>query len=200
MLSALVATLRTWADGAGGPGVLALAALDSSFLALPNATDALVMYLSIQRPSLWWYYAGMALAGTLAGSWPLYLLGRKGGEAAVARRFGGPRGSAAVAAYRRSAFLAILIPAFLPPPVPVKIFIVLAGATALPLWQGAAALALGRGARVFGEALLAAAYRDEALAAFEDHGLTLGLVALGVVTLAGVLGLAWTRTRPVGDA
>jgi hypothetical protein len=42
-----------WADSAGGLGVFVVAVLDSSVMALPNATDALVMYLTIQHPA-WW--------------------------------------------------------------------------------------------------------------------------------------------------
>ena len=62
--------------------------------------------------------------------------------------------------YQRSAFAAILVPAFLPPPLPFKIFAVLAGATALPAWRFALALALGRGARHVAEGVLAAAYGE----------------------------------------
>lgn len=191
MLADLVQAVRLWADGAGGLGVFAVAVLDSSVFALPNATDALIMYLTVQHPAWWWYYAAMGIAGVLVGSWPLYVLARRGGEAFLRRRLTGPRSAGAVGFYRRSAFLAIALPAFAPPPMPLKIFVLLAGATAFAPWRVLAALALGRGGRHAIEAGLAAAYRDEAVRAFERYGPTLAIgVAVGV-TLACAGAYAW---------
>ncbi len=186
MFSAFLQAVRAWADGAGGLGVFVVAVLDSSVLALPNATDALVMYLTIQQPASWWYYAAMATAGAVVGSWPLYLVARRGGAAFLGSRLSGPRASGAVAWYKRSAFAAIAGPAFVPPPMPLKIFVLLAGATAYAPWRLVAALVLGRGSRHAIEAGLAAAYREQALQAFERYGATLALGLAGAVTLVAV--------------
>ena len=196
MLAELVQAVRAWADGAGGLGVLAVAVLDSSILALPNVTDGLIMYLTLQQPAWWWYHALMGTAGVVIGSWPLYVVARRGGEAFLGRRLSGPRASDAVAFYRRSAFLAIALPAFTPPPMPLKIFVLLAGATGYPPWRVLSALAIGRGGRHAIEAGFAAAYRDEALAAFERYGATLALGVLAAVTIACVGVYAWHRRRP----
>lgn len=195
MLAELVQALRVWADGAGGLGVFAIALLDSSILALPNATDALIMYLTLQHPAWWWYYAGMGIAGVIVGSWPLYVVARRGGEAFVRRRLSGPRAASALAFYRRSAFLAIALPAFTPPPMPLKIFVLLAGATAFAPWRVASALALGRGGRHAIEAGLAAAYRDDAIRAFERYGPSLAIGVLVAVTLACAGIYAWHVRR-----
>lgn len=195
MLAELVQAVRVWADGAGGLGVFAVAVLDSSVLALPNATDALIMYLTVQHPARWWYYAGMGIAGVVVGSWPLYVVARRGGEAFLGRRLSGPRASSALAFYRRSAFLAIALPAFTPPPMPLKIFVLLAGATAFAPWRVVSALALGRGSRHALEAGLAAAYREEAVQAFSAYGPTLALAVLVTVTLTGFGLYAWHTRR-----
>jgi len=195
MLAELVQAVRVWADGAGGLGVFAVAVLDSSVLALPNATDALIMYLTVQHPARWWYYAAMGIAGVVVGSWPLYVVARRGGEAFLGRRLNGPRASSALAFYRRSAFLAIAVPAFTPPPMPLKIFVLLAGATAFAPWRVVAALALGRGGRHAIEAGLAAAYRDEAVHAFEQYGPSLAIAVLVAVTLACMGVYAWHVKR-----
>lgn len=197
MLAELVQAVRVWADGAGGLGVFAVAVLDSSVLALPNATDALIMYLTVRHPARWWYYAAMGIAGVVVGSWPLYVVARRGGEAFLGKRLNGPRASSALAFYRRSAFLAIALPAFTPPPMPLKIFVLLAGATAFAPWRVVAALALGRGGRHAIEAGLAAAYRDEAVRAFEHYGPSLAIGVLVAVTLACMGVYAWhvKRTR-----
>ena len=186
MFSAFLQAVRAWADGAGGLGVFVVAVLDSSVLALPNATDALVMYLTIQQPAWWGYYAAMATAGAVVGSWPLYLVARRGGAAFLGSRLSGPRASGAVAWYKGSAFAAIAGPAFVPPPMPLKIFVLLAGATAYAPWRLVAALVLGRGSRHAIEAGLAAAYREQALQAFERYGATLALGLAGAVTLVAV--------------
>jgi membrane protein YqaA with SNARE-associated domain len=197
MLSDLARAVGAWAEGAGGLGVLVVAVLDSSVLALPNATDALIMYLTIQHPAWWWYYAGMGIAGVVLGSWPLYLLARRGGQTALGRRLAGARSSRLLGWYDRSAFLGIAGPAFLPPPFPLKIFVLLAGAAAYPLWRVSVALALGRGTRHALEAGLAAIYRDEAVRAFERYGPELALAMLAVATALCLGVLVWQRRRAI---
>lgn len=194
-MSDLVSAVRLWADGAGAAGVFIVAVLDSSILALPNATDALIMYLTIQHPAWWWYYAAVATAGAVVGSWPLYLLARRGGEAFLARRASGPRADAAVRWYRRSAFSAIAIPAFSPPPMPLKIFVLLAGATAFAPWRVVAALTLGRGARHGLETLLAMRYREEAVAAVTRYGAPGALALMVLVAIAGLSLFLWHSRR-----
>jgi membrane protein YqaA with SNARE-associated domain len=197
MLSGLVATLRAWADQAGGLGLFVLSVLDSAAIPLPNATDALIIYLTLQQPALWWWYAGAAVAGAVVGSLPLYWIGRRGGEALFRRRFSGRGGAAALAWYRRSAFGAILIPAFLPPPLPFKIFAVLAGVTALPVWRFALALTLGRSVRHGVEGLLAAYYGNRAGAIFDEWKAAIALSLAAAVLLAGAA-MLWRRRAASG--
>ncbi len=195
MFAEIVQAVRVWADSAGGLGVLAVAVLDSSVLALPNVTDGLIMYLTVREPSWWWYYAAIGTAGAIIGSAPLYLLARRGGQAFLDRRLAGPRFAGALTWYRRSSFAALAGPAFVPPPMPLKPFVLLAGATAFPLWRLVAALALGRGSRHFLEAALAAYYRDEAIRAFERYGVTLAVVMLGLVTAVTAGLYVWHMRR-----
>ncbi len=197
MFPGLVASVRAWADGAGATGVFVVALLDSSALALPNAIDALIMYLTIQRPALWWFYAATATAGAVLGSLPLYALAKRGGDAFIERRLSGSMAAAAVAWYRRSAFTAIAVAAFTPPPMPLKPFVLLAGATGLSHWRVAAAIAAGRGARHSIETLLAMRYRDQATAAIERYGIPGAIVVMGIVAAAVVGAHLWhTRTQP----
>ncbi|MGE0813559.1 MAG: YqaA family protein [Vicinamibacterales bacterium] len=193
MFAGIVQAVRAWADGAGGLGVLVVALLDSSVLALPNASDALIMYLAIREPGRWWYYAAMGVAGVVAGSWPLYLLARRGGQAFVERRLARTRASRLMDWYARSAFAGLAVPAFLPPPFPLKIFVLAAGAAGYPWWRVAAALTLGRGARHVLEAGLAAVYRDQAVVAVDRYGATLGLAGAGAVAAVFVAVLVWQR-------
>lgn len=195
MFAEMARTVGAWAEGAGGLGVLVVAILDSSVLALPNATDALIMYLTLRDPALWWYYAGLGVVGVIIGSSPLYLLARRGGQTMLGRHLDRARASGMLGFYERNAFAGLAGPAFLPPPFPLKIFVLLAGAAAYPIARVAAALALGRGARHVLEAGLAAAYRDQAIRAFETHGpaLAIGMLAFVTVLLAAVFVWQWRR-------
>ena len=186
--------VRAWADGAGATGVFIVAVLDSVALALPNATDALIMYLTIQQPELWWYYAAVATIGAVVGSLPLYVLAQRGGEAYLKKR-SGRRTAAALAWYRRSAFTAIAVPAFVPPPMPIKIFVLLAGATGFSPWRVAAAIALGRGTRHVIETLLAMRYGNEAVQAMERYGATGAVVAMGAMAAVGMGAYLWYVRR-----
>ncbi|MEZ5293626.1 MAG: hypothetical protein R2745_21260 [Vicinamibacterales bacterium] len=193
MFAGVVQAVRAWADGAGGLGVLVVALLDSSVLALPNASDALIMYLAIREPGRWWYYAAMGIAGVVAGSWPLYLLARRGGQAFMERRLARSPTSRLMDWYARSAFVGLAVPAFLPPPFPLKVFVLAAGAAGYPWWRVAAALTLGRGARHLLEAGLASVYRDQAVQAVERYGATLAVAVAALVAVVFVAVLVWQR-------
>lgn len=195
MLSEMARAVGEWADGAGGLGVFVLAVLDSSLLALPNATDALIMYLSIKDPGWWWYYAAMGVAGVVIGSWPLYVVARRGGQAFLGRQLTRARSSGLLGLYERSAFVGLAGPAFLPAPFPLKVFVLLAGAAVYPVWRVMAALTLGRGARHVLEAGLAAAYRDDAVRAFDRWGPSLAIAMMALATAFCVALLLWYRRR-----
>ena len=141
------------------------------------------------------YYALMATLGSIAGCLVLYYLGRKGGEALLRRRFGGPRLERAMGFYQRYGVLAVAIPAILPPPSPFKIFVVMAGVAKLPVVHFVSAIALARGFRYFGEGWLAVRYGDQALMMLEEHGrvITLGLAAVAVTALVAYV--VWSGRR-----
>ena len=57
----------------------------------------------------------------------------------------------------------LIIPAMLPPPMPFKIFVLLAGVSGVSRGRFLAAVAVGRGTRYGGEAQLARMYGEQAL-------------------------------------
>ena len=70
----------------GGPGLFAVAFLDSSFISLPQINDLLVV-LMVTRDKAWMpYYAAMATLGSVAGCYVIYRLAEKGGEAFLRKR------------------------------------------------------------------------------------------------------------------
>jgi membrane protein YqaA with SNARE-associated domain len=156
-------SLGRWLGTFGGPGLFAVAFLDSSFLSLPEVNDILVVTFVMQHKERLVYYALMSTLGSLAGCFLVYLAGLKGGEAFLQRRFSAGRVKRGMNAFRRYGWLAILVPALLPPPAPFKIFILLAGVTRVRPRTFALAITIGRGLRYSVEGLLAVWYGDMAI-------------------------------------
>ena len=182
------------AEALGAPGLFIVAALDSSFLSLPQINDLLLILSVTRRPHLMPLYATMSTLGSLAGCFAMYYIGRKGEDALIKRRFSGPRTARALALFNRFGMLAVLVPAILPPPAPFKIFVILAGASRMSPWTFAVAVVLGRGFRYFGEGLLAVWYGERALRFIEDNGRQIGL-GVGLAVLVGGLLYFWMRSR-----
>jgi membrane protein YqaA with SNARE-associated domain len=193
-----VKTLIAWVQGVavslGAPGLFLVAALDSSFLSLPQINDLLLILSVARHPHLMPLYAAMSTLGSLAGCFVMYAIGRKGEDALIKRRFSGPRSQRALALFNRFGMLAVLVPAILPPPAPFKIFVILAGASRMSPWRFAIAIVLGRGFRYVGEGLLAVWYGEQALAFLETHGREVALYT-GLAVLVLGAGYLWWRSR-----
>ena len=193
----MILAIRDWALGLGGWGLFVIALLDSSFLAFPQVNDALVLVLSARDPGSMAAYVTAATLGSVAGCFLLYLVGRRGGEAFLRRRFKGAHVDRALRLYQRWGVLAIAVPALLPPPTPFKLFVLLGGAAGVHPAAFVTAVGLGRGLRYLVQGYLAVAYGDRALAMMRTHGgdlaLVLGAVAVGL--LAGWMGWKWLQRR-----
>ncbi|MDE3153495.1 MAG: VTT domain-containing protein [Acidobacteriota bacterium] len=179
----------------GGVGLFIVTFLDSSFLSLPEAADLLLIWMVVQHKPRMLYYSSMATLGSIAGCFVLYYVTRKAGDAFVRRRFKAERIERGFQLFQRYGVLVLLIPSLLPPPSPFKIFVLLAGVVAISPVKFVSAIALGRGARYFGEGLLALWYGEQAMAFLRTHGLTMFLVAT-VLILALTFGRRlWRRPR-----
>jgi membrane protein YqaA with SNARE-associated domain len=195
MLNTIIATIREWASGMGGPGLFILAALDSSFLSFPQINDLLVIFLSTQHPQRMPYYAGMTTIGSLVGCFVLYVFARRGGEVFLRKRFSGAKVERGLALYQRHGLLAVIVPSLLPPPTPFKLFVLLAGAAQVSPWKFGAAVALGRGIRYFGQGYLAVLYGERAAAIVQEHGRVAGLVLAATALVIGVSYYFWKKRQ-----
>ena len=52
-LQRLVDIITPWAEQLGAPGLALVAMLDSSFLSLPQVTDALIVAFTLKHPERW---------------------------------------------------------------------------------------------------------------------------------------------------
>src|SRR5688572_4660442 len=68
------------------PGVMLMGALDASLVFfLPLGIDFVVIIMTARNPSLFWMYALLAAAGSVAGGATTYWIGWKVGEHGLAR-------------------------------------------------------------------------------------------------------------------
>jgi membrane protein YqaA with SNARE-associated domain len=193
MLQTITTAIQNWAAELGGVGLFIVAALDSSFLSFPQVNDLLIIYLSTKYPARMPYYAGMTTIGSLLGCFALFAVTWRGGEAFLRRRFSGARVDRGLALYQRHGLLAVVIPALLPPPVPLKLFVLLAGAARVAPWKFGIAILIGRGIRYFGQGYLAVLYGERAAVLVRENGTAVG-IGLALLALAiGVSYYLWRR-------
>ena len=184
----------------GAPGLFLVALLDSSILSLPEIADLLIVWMVVQNKERFALYALSATLGSIVGCLALYYIGLKGGEALIRRRFRPASVDRTLAVFRRYGMLAVLIPSLLPPPAPFKIFVLLAGAAEIRVRQFVAAIAIGRGIRYFGEALLAVRYGDSAITFLRKNASTVSLGLAVLLACALLVYILWRRARVPRDA
>jgi len=177
----------------GAPGLAAVAFFDSSFLTLPEVADLLVVIFTIRDPSQWFYFAAMTTMGSVAGCYALYMVGRKGGEAMVRRGFHERHIDRTLEWFRRHGAPLLIVPAMLPPPMPFKLFVLLAGVSGVRAWPFLAAIVLGRGVRYGGEAYLARWYGEDTLRFMRQHATEFFWPVVGIVALIAIGWWLWDR-------
>jgi membrane protein YqaA with SNARE-associated domain len=121
--------LLAWGVSFGPWGVLLLAIFDSGGIPMVGGVDALVVAVAAMDHSQAYWAATAAIVGSLMGSLFLFYIARKGGEAYLHRHTLSARGAHLRAWFLEYGLLTVFVPAFVPViPLPVKIFILSAGA------------------------------------------------------------------------
>jgi membrane protein YqaA with SNARE-associated domain len=191
----LAAWIEAYAVAWGGPGLFVIGYLDSSFLSFPEVNDLLVMGMAMRHHGLLIYYSLMATLGSLAGCLTLYYIAKAGGEAFVRKRFREHHVDRALVLAQKYGLLIVMVPALLPPPMPFKIFILIAGVAEIPVWQFTVAVFVARFIRYFGEGLLAVWYGDAAFAFLSANAGRIGLALSIVVLVIGAVVILWRRRK-----
>ncbi|MGE5645462.1 MAG: YqaA family protein [Acidobacteriota bacterium] len=178
-VQAVFATLLTW-----GPwGALVLAFLDSAGIPIMEGVDALIVIMATRDPARGYLAAALAVAGSVAGNYFLYSVGRKGGEELLDRRTqeGWPKRFRAW--FHHYGGLAVFIPVFIPAPLPVKIFVLSAGALGMRRMVFVLIIAAARALRYFGLAWLGSQMGTAPLTYVKTHAAQLALVSAAVFVL-----------------
>lgn len=170
-----------------------VAVIDCSFISMPNVSDMLIVWQTIQHPDRWAYYAFMTTVGSVIGSFVIYEIGRRSGEAFLLRRFKPEYVARARAIFNRYGMWTIAVVAMLPPPAPYKIFVLLAGAGGLGPGALALAVVIGRGLRYGIEGWLSRVYGAAAADLLREHWAAVSFWLLGGVLVAVLSVLAWRR-------
>jgi membrane protein YqaA with SNARE-associated domain len=181
------------------PAMILIGALDSSLLSLPEINDYLVVGRCFKEPSAAFYFPLFAAIGSVIGCLVLYTIMRRGGQALLRRRFKRENIERVERAYARYGFLAIAIPALLPPPMPFKIFVATAGTLEYPRWKFLVTVMIARSFRYYVEGILAVFYGRRVLTFLKDNGLVIiSIVAAAAVLILLVYAIVTRRSsRPI---
>lgn len=183
----------------GAWGLFAMSFLDSSLVPFPGVNDLVLIVMASKRPGWWPVYALASTLGSVGGAYLLYGMARGGGKFFFRKTT--PQSITHARRWlERNDFLAILVASLLPPPAPLKAFILTAGVLRVNAINFGLALLVGRGLRFGADAWLGARYGVLA----EDY-LRHNLVWASLAAVIMIVGLAllqrwWSRrSRDSGD-
>jgi membrane protein YqaA with SNARE-associated domain len=180
----LLATLKPL--GIWGLGGLAL--IDSGLFPLPMPMDGVLIGYVANDHRRFLLYCLMAAGASAMGSLIPYYVGRAGGELFLLKRINRARYERMRDRFENQEFLAIMIPAMMPPPMPIKLFEFAAGVFEMKPLRFATAIFTGKMLQFVFFGLITVFYGPEIAhagrrAIHEHLGLVLGLAGAAVVWL-----------------
>ncbi|HEX7999057.1 MAG TPA: VTT domain-containing protein [Pyrinomonadaceae bacterium] len=178
-----------------GPlGLFGLAFLDSALIPLPLGPDAAMMVLTAHRPELMPVYALAATLGSVAGCVVLYYISRRAGRRALSR-FSQSKQERVKTLIDRYDVFALFVVSILPPPFPLKLFVISSGVFRLNVLRFALAIAFGRAARFFLEGILVQRYGEQIQVLIMRYFQRIGLIGIGLILLVAAFFIARTLWR-----
>jgi uncharacterized membrane protein YdjX (TVP38/TMEM64 family) len=172
-----------------GPlGILILALVDSA-VPVAGVFDALIALFAAQRPSIGWWCAVCAVIGSTAGNYVLFQTARRGGRRFLDKSATSPRQQKFRAWFERYGLITVFIPALLPIPMPLKLFVISAGALGTSVRAFLLVVLLARTLRYFGMAWLGVNLGKDAGGFLKAHAwhFLLAAVLLFVVLYGAVM-------------
>lgn len=191
-MSGIFATLIKW----GPIGVFFLAILDSAGIPIPMGVDILIVTLGTAGLKTAMISAASAVAGSIIGNLILFSIAQKGGTAYLRRHTLSGWPARFHRWFLRYGLLTVFIPALIPAPLPLKVFVISAGALGVTRRTFLLVIAAARIARYFGLAYLGVVIGKNSMAWIGQH---VWEFLLGAVVLFAVLYLLlrWRdRRRP----
>ncbi len=170
----------------GPAGMFTLAFLDSAFVPLPGANDAVMILLTMERPGWMLLYATAATLGSTLGCLTLYFVSRRLGHAAL-KRFASEKQARVRVALERYDALSVLVASLLPPPFPFKLFVVVAGVLRFNVLRFTLAILAGRFFRFLLVGFLTLRYGEQALHILKRYAPAIG-IGLAVLIISIFIG------------
>ena len=168
----------------GAWGVLIISFLDACAFGIPM--DPLIAGYVYANPHKSWLYCLAASVGSAIGSLIPYALGRAGGELFLLKRIDEARLKRIRDRFEKREFLALMIPATLPPPTPFKLLVFSAGVFEMKMIPFLLAIISGRMVRFAVVSLITIFFGPQIVA----EAKTLVLKHPSVVVGIGILVLA----------
>jgi LPXTG-motif cell wall-anchored protein len=186
-LWALLKPLGAW-------GVFAIAGIDSALFGLP--LDPVVAGYVYQHPNRFWLYTLMAAAGSAVGSLIIYGIGYEMGELVLEKRMGAAKFARMRERFEQHEFLALMLPAMMPPPFPFKLFALSAAVFEMHFSHFMLAIFAGRVARFLILSILVVKFGPRAVTLAADLVRShLWWVLAGVLVVAIVAVVFWRRRK-----
>jgi membrane protein DedA with SNARE-associated domain len=191
--------LKSIADAliAIGPfGVLVIAFLDSLGIPLPSILDVYLIGVAIETPQRAVLAATMAVIGSMAGNYALFHAARYGGSRFIrAPEIPNSRRQRFRLWFIRYGLLTIFVPAVVPfIPLPLKVFVLSAGAMRTPTSRFLSVILLARMIRYFGVAYVGVRLGAEARGFLTHNAWTLAAIVLAMVLIL-VFVIKWYDRR-----
>jgi membrane protein DedA with SNARE-associated domain len=165
VISGLGATLSSW-----GPwGILLLAFIDSAGVPVAVGIDALVILIAAQAPGKAWLAVTMAVVGSMAGNILLFMAARKGGARFVKAVPAPEKPQRFRRWFNRYGLMTVFIPALVPIPLPLKVFVITAGLLHTPINSFVLVVLAARVLRYGGEAWLGYKLGQKSTAFLTQH-------------------------------
>jgi membrane protein DedA with SNARE-associated domain len=179
-----------------GPwGVFILGFIDSMGVPLPAAIDALMLGVAIETPHRAYFTALMAVLGSTGGNLILFQVARSGGRRFIKTERPAGKRQKFQQWFNRYGLLTVFVPAVVPfVPLPLKVFVVSAGAMHTHSGKFLAVILLARVIRYFGEAYLGIRLGGGAQLFLRQNAWSIAGVALGIA-LAAVALIKWVDRR-----
>lgn len=179
----IAAALQAW--GPGGAFLLALA--DSAGIPFPVGVDALVVLTAATNPGMAYLTAGLSVLGSAIGSMLLFYLARKGGQIYLDKYVLSEGAHRFITWFETYGLVTVFIPTLCPIPLPMKPFVISAGALGMSPVPFLLTVLGGRIPRYFALAALGKAFGPELLTWIYSHKWEITAAALALAAVLMML-------------
>jgi membrane protein YqaA with SNARE-associated domain len=177
-----------------GPwGMLPLSFLDSVGIPVAGALDALLIFLAVKDPERAYLSAALAVVGSTIGNVFLFSVAKRGAKRFLEQSAKPGRAQRFRNWFQRYGLATIFVPALVPIPMPLKLFVFSAGALGTRMGPFLMVTVLARIVRYFGEAWLGVTWRSESTVYLKAH--LWQLTAFSVGLLAALYLIIWASSR-----